>query len=163
MNFTKFNLLLTASLIVILYFMVPFYNEWLWGANAKVLNVNNSMLDQAQNLDTSYRKAYRFGGSYLAYQDMKAKLLKAGGGNVILLVPTTEYLKSLGINDLSMCEPSEFYYFTGLNSVWATSPEVERANWAVIAARGRGISLKRIKTKPELDSLITLYKPFVKY
>ncbi len=161
MSFTKFNLLLTATLIVILYFMVPFYNDWLWGANAKVLNVNNSMLDQMQNLDTSYRKSYRFGGSYVAYQDIKNKLAKAGG-SVTLLLPTTEYLKALGINDLSMCEPSEFYYFTGLNSVWANSPEVARANWAIVAARGRGISLKKIKSKPELDSLITLYKPYIK-
>ncbi len=162
MTFTKFNLLLTATLIVIMFFMIPFYNDWLWGPNAKVLNVNNSMLDQAKNLDTSYRKAYRFGGSYLAYQDMKAKLAKAGG-SVTLLLPTTEYLKAQGINDLSMCEPSEFYYFTGINSVWANSPEVARANWAVVAARGRGISLKRVKTKSDLDSLITLYKPFIKY
>ena len=161
MSFTKFNLLLTATLIVILYFMIPFYNDWLWGPNAKVLNVNNSMLDQAKNLDTSYRKAYRFGGSYIAFQDIKNKLNKLGG-NVTLLLPTTDYLKAQGITDLSMCEPSEFYYFTGINSVWANSPEVERANWAVVAARGRGISLKRIKAKPELDSLITQYKQYIK-
>ena len=161
MSFTKFNLLLTATLIVILYFMIPFYNDWLWGPNAKVLNVNNSMLDQAKNLDTSYRKAYRFGGSYIAFQDIKNKLNKLGG-NVTLLLPTTDYLKAQGITDLSMCEPSEFYYFTGINSVWANSPEVERANWAVVAARGRGISLKRIKAKPELYSLITQYKQYIK-
>ncbi len=159
MNLFKFNLTLTAIFVVLLFFQVPFYNEWLYG---KVINVNNSIFDQMQNLDTSYRKAYRFGGSYLAYQDMKTKLTKMGGGAVTLLLPPNDYLKAMGVNDISMCEPAEFYYFTGLNSVWANSPDVARANWAVVAMKGKGISLMKIKSKPQLDSLITQYKPFIK-
>ncbi len=157
MNFIKFNLTLTGFLLVLLYFQMPFYNEWLYG---KVINVNNNMFFQMEHMDTTYRKAYRFGGSYLAYQDMKSKLEKFG--SVTLLLPPNDYLKALGMNDISMCEPAEFYYFTGINSVWANSPDVGRANWAVVALKGKGLSLKKIRSRGDLDTMINMYKPFIK-
>jgi len=160
MFFKKFNLLLTSILIIILFFTIEFYNGWLTG---KVLNVNNNMLDQMEHLDTTYRKSYRWGGSYLAFQDIKSKLAKNGGTNVTLLLPTTEYLRAQGVTDMDMVEPSVFYYFTGINSVWANSPEVARANWALIVIKGRGVSLKKIREKPELDTIISEYKKYIKY
>ena len=160
MFFKKFNLLLTGILIIILYFTIQFYNDWLTG---KVLNENNNMLDQMERLDTTYRKSYRWGGSYLAYQDIKDKLKKSGEPNVLLLLPTTDYLRAQGIKDLDMVEPAVFYYFTGINSVWANSREVERANWALITIKGKGVSLRKIGAKPELDTLISQYKKYVKY
>ena len=160
MFFKKFNLTLTSVLIIILFFTIQFYSDWLSG---KVLNENNNMLKQMDHLDTTYRKAYRWGGSYIAFQDIKNKLEKNGGTNVTLLLPTTEYLRAQGVNDMDMVEPSVFYYFTGINSVWANSPEVAKANWAVVAIKGRGVSLKRIKEKPELDTLISQYIKYIKY
>ncbi len=160
MLFKKINLLLTGILIIILFFNIQFYNDWMTG---KVLNVNNNMLDQMQNLDTNFRKSYRWGGSYLAFQDIKNKLVKAGGPNVTLLLPTTEYLRAQGVNDMDMVEPAVFYYFTGINAVWANSPDVARANWALITLKGRGASLKKIQQKSDLDTLVTEYKKYIKY
>src|SRR5437868_4041677 len=111
MFFKKFNLTLTSVLIIILFFTIQFYNDWLTG---KVLNENNNMLKQMDHLDTTYRKAYRWGGSYLAFQDIKNKLEKGGATNVTLLLPTTEYLRAQGVTEMDMVEPSVFYYFTGI-------------------------------------------------
>jgi len=58
-----------------------------------------------------------------------------------------------------MQEPAVFYYFTGINSVWASSPNVEKANWAIYAGK-TGVRVMQIKSKGQLDSLILIYKKF---
>ena len=155
MNFYKFNLLLTSVLLIVIYFKIPFYEEWLL---TKAASPNNNMFEQMQNLDIKYRYQYRFGSDYMVYKDMQRIL--STHKDVVLLLPTTEYLRSVNITNVNMSEPATFYYYTGLKSVWANSPDVEKANWAFVASKKTGMRVVDIKSKPQLDSLITSYKKF---
>ena len=121
------------------------------------------MFDQMQNLDTTYRKQYRFGGSYMLYKDI-ARVLGThdSAKGVVLLLPTTDYLRANNITESDMPEPAVFYYFTGITSVWANSPDVQRANWALLASKKTGMRVMDIKTKPQLDSLIFMYKKYAR-
>ncbi len=159
MNFTKFNLFLTAVLVIIMYFMVPFYNEWLFG---KIINTNNSIIDQAQNLGVQFRRQYRFGGTYITLMDMKRFLEKHNAKGVKLLLPNNDYLRAINVPEFDMPEPAVFYYFTGINAVWANSPDVESANWVILITKKTDIRIMQVKSKPQLDSLITIYKKFIK-
>lgn len=160
MNFYKFNLLLVAVLLIVLYFKIPFYESWLSG---KALSPNNNMFDQMRNLDTNYRRQYRFGSTYMFDKDIVRVLSTHKDQEPILLLPTNEFLKANSIpNDLDMQEPAVFYYFTGIKSVWASSTDAGRANWVLIASKKMGMRIMDIKSKEQLDSLITMYKPFAK-
>jgi hypothetical protein len=33
-------------------------------------------------------------------------------------------------------EPAVFYYYTGLRTIWANSPEASKANWYITAQNG---------------------------
>ncbi len=157
MNFYKFNLLLTSVLLIVIYFKVPFYEDWL---KNKAASPNNNMFEQMQNMDINYRKQYRFGSSYMVYKDMERMLSKHK--DVVVLLPTTDYMRSVNITYVDMPEPAIFYYFTGIRSVIANSPDVQLANWTLLASKKGGMRVLDIKSKPQLDSLISLYKPFIK-
>ena len=155
MNYNKFNILLTSVLVIIIYFTIPYYNGWLFG---KVLN-SGSIAVQAANLDPEYRKEQHFGLSYNNFRSIKRFFSKKHG--VVLLTPTNEYLRAMDINNVDVAEPAIFYYFTGVNTVLPTSPNVENANWAIVISKEKGLHVVEVKSKPQLDSLITLYKQYM--
>jgi len=115
------------------------------------------MFDQMEKLDVDYRNHYRFGATYSFDKDIQRTL--EGKKNVILLLPNNAYMKSINVTTLDMQEPAVFYYFTGINAVWASSPNVEQANWAVFAGK-TGVRVLEIKSQGQRDSIISLYKKF---
>jgi hypothetical protein len=82
--------------------------------------------------------------------------------NVTVLLPSTAYMRYVNINYVDIPEPAVFYYFTGIKSVWANSPNVRTANWALVASKKTGLRMADIKSNAQLDSLISLYKPYIK-
>ena len=116
------------------------------------------MFDQMQNLDIEYRNQYRFGSTYMFDKNLQHTLSTHSG--VTVLLPTNAYMKTVNIKGLDLQEPAVFYYFTGINSVWANSPKAETANWALWADKKSGMHLIQIKTKNELDSILSVYKKY---
>ena len=154
MMYNKFNLFLTAILAILLFFTLPANNRWL---RNKILDNNTGFFDQVGHLSVEERKESRFGKSYQVYAQAAEKLSKYT--NVVLMLPPNEYLKRLNIDDVEMTEPAIFFYFTGVNAVTCNSQDAGRANWALVPKEGK-LVVRKIRTRPQLDSIIAIYKPF---
>ena len=114
-----------------------------------------------QHLDTTYRNEYRFGATYGL--DMDIKRVLSTHKDAILLLPNNDFMKANNIpGNIDMQEPAVFYYYTGITSVLANSPDVQRANWALLASKKMGMRLMDIKSQGQRDSIITMYKQFLK-
>ncbi len=153
----KINLTLVSVLLIVLYFNIPFYNNWL---NTNLLNPAFDIFALSKQMDPEQRKVNRFGYSYMVYREMAGVLSKAGLDKPIVLLPPDAYLKQHGVRDFNVCEPAIFYYLTGLKSVWHTSPGVDSAN-CVVVPDGKGkVVLKKIAARQELDSLLTVFRKY---
>jgi len=154
----KIQLTLLSIALIFVIFSVPFNNHWL---HDKILNDNVSIFDQAQNTDVQFRLEYRFGSAFNAYNAI-TKTLESSPGfkNVLLLIPPQQYLRETKIEGgFDGCEPVVFYYFTGIKSVIAKSPNVSQANWAFVA-EGHSMWLKKLDDKRYFDNLIEKYKKY---
>lgn len=155
MFYKKLNFFLYPILATVLFFTIPYYNNWLF---SKVLNIN--FFEEAAHLSTEDRNIIRFGFSYTIYRDIKNTL--ANKENVLLLLPTNQYMKSRRIADVAMPEPAVFYYFTGIRAVWANSPEASRANWVFVAKGPGDYLVKKMSFVSNPDSLIRDYGRYIK-
>ncbi len=156
MNYKKLVLLGISVVSILLYFAIPFYNDWL---KVRILNPHLSIFFQAQNMDINTRKEMRYGNPYLIAMQASKILEKANVQDPVILLPPSGFLKTRNIYDFDI-DPPVFYYFTGIRSVFATSPGVEEATSALIPNNLNKIVLKKIYNRQELDKLITIYKPF---
>ena len=155
MFYKKLNLTLYPILVIVLFFTIPFYNNWLY---SKVLN--NNFFTECSQMDLDARNIRRFGYSYTVYKDIQNTL--GDKKDVTLLLPPDKYVATKKIPDLVIPEPAVFYYFTGIKSVWANSPDVSLANW-VLLVRGPGQMLvKKISVIHNPDSLLADYKKYIK-
>ena len=149
--------MLVGILAIISFFILPANNRWLYG---KILDKNNNVFVQAKRLGLDERKEDRFGYSYMVYMNA-IKLIK-NPEDAIVLFPPGDYVKSvLHVNNFVVPEPAVFYYYTGLVSVWANSPDVERANWEVVVKRENDIVLRKITSKRHLDSMIIFFRKYL--
>jgi hypothetical protein len=80
--------------------------------------------------------------------------------DVLLLMPPAQYLRETKVEGgFEGCEPAVFYYFTGIRSVFAKSPNVQQANWAFVA-EGHRMWLRKINSKQYLDDLLAKYQKY---
>jgi len=155
MLFKKVNLFLYPVLVIVLFFTIPFYNQWLYG---RVLS--NNFLFEIKHLDPEARKIQRYGYSYTVYEDITGALKHRK--NVTLLLPPTNYVKARKLTDLSMPEPAVFYYFTGIRAVWPNSREAATANWVFVVDSRGSMNLIKMELIRNQDSLINDYKRYIK-
>jgi hypothetical protein len=152
MRYNKINLFLGAVLVMILYFIVPANNDWLY---SKILGV--SVLEEMKHPDEMYRKVYRYGMSYRFYDQLQQKVKDT---SVVILLPPQAYLKEKHVANFAVPEPAVFYYFTGVKSVWINSPNAWQATHA-LAVSGHSLQLPKIKNKEGRDSLISYWKHYM--
>ena len=153
--YKKLNLILYPILATVLFFSIPFYNNWLY---TKVLN--NNFLFEASHMDMEARNEQRFGFSYTVYRDIKKTLQNKS--NVTLLLPPNDYVKSRHVDDLIIPEPAVFYYFTGIKSVWPKSPDAASANWVMLVSGPGNMSVNKMSYIKKPDSLLADYKRYQK-
>jgi hypothetical protein len=155
MGYNRINLLLSAVLLIVLYFIVPENNAWLYD---KILS--NDLIYELQNQKVETRKEYRYGYSYLVYRDVKNKI--PNPSTSVILFPPQEYLTEKKITNFQVPEPSVFYYFTGIKSVWINSPDADKANYAMDARSDGKMVFVTIKNKEACDTAISFFKSHFK-
>ena len=152
-------ILLVVSLAAIggLY-KTEFITNWL---GRFIFPEDNPMTDQFDRTDIEERRARRFGNTYMLCQYMTKTLdtSKLKTNEPIILLPPNAYLKSVG-SAFNLPEPAEIYYHCGLKTVWTTSPDVEKANWAVVAMGKGNIAFVPLTSKDQLQELLNTYKNF---
>ncbi len=153
----KVNLTLISILVIVLYFNIPFYNNWL---NTNLLSPSFDIFALSKQTEVEQRKINRYGYSYAIYSEMGRIFKEAKMDSPVLLLPPDAFLKEQGVRDFATVEPAIYYYFTGMRGVWPNSPGVEKAN-AVIIPDGHGkVMLKRISGKDELNMILADLKKY---
>ncbi len=153
----KVNLTLVAILIIVLFFNIPFYNNWM---NTNILGDPFSISAHMEQMDLEQRKINRFGYSYLIYKELTNSYEKAGIKNGLVLLPPEKFLKERGVNNITVAEPMVFYYLTGKKAVWYDSPDVAKANCVLLPDNGGRIVLRKINNADELKSLLDIFKQY---
>ncbi len=153
----KINLTLIAALVIVLFFNIPFYNNWL---NTNLLNPAVSISKLSQQLGIEERRTSRFGYSYMIYQELPGIFKNAKIANPLVLLPPQAYLKEQKVKDFTVVEPAIFYYFIGHKAVWYNSPGVEKANCALVPDGKGRVMLSKLGSPEDLNKLLTLYKKY---
>ena len=155
MNYRKLNLLLSSILVIIIFFSIPYYNHWLY---EKIFN--QYFIDDLTGMDEGYRNLKRFGYSYSVFSDVK-KVLEHQK-NVVMLLPPNDYVLEKNVGDLVIPEPAVFYYFTGLKSISANSPEAPRANWYLLPRGPGDVIVKKKDNIQNPDSVLARFRKYKK-
>lgn len=159
MSYKKFILLVVSVAWLIIFFNTKYYSAWI---DKYILNPGTLLSDQMDRTSVEERKEYRFGNLYKLCQYMQKTLdtTTFKNGEPIVLLPPNEYLAAKGIDAFRMPEPAEFYYHIGVKTVWTTSPDVQKANWAIVASSKESLAFVPIRTAEQRRQLLDLYKNY---
>jgi hypothetical protein len=147
-------LMLCGIVVIVFFFLLKPNKEWL---NDRVLLYWQDFLVQRKKPDLEYRRVIRFEGYYTYSKQIADSLIgQSHKKDMLLLLPPTNYFKKYGI-DYHVPEPSVFYYFTGIKTVWANSSNAADANWYLRVKNGK-IIVERVADKKSLQDTITVFK-----
>jgi len=155
MNYNKLNLTLAAVLLIVLFFIVPANNHFLYD---NILSPDTDIGGELSHMSVAERMADRFGGPYGDYMGIATFFDHNHIRDPLLLLPPNGYLMSQHAL-FKTIEPAEFYYFTGYRSVLVNSPDVRQADWTVYIHDRRPV-LVRIKNAQQIDTLLDFYKKY---
>jgi hypothetical protein len=152
------KIILTAAscFLLLLFLKSEMYGNWF---DQKVWIPKEAIDEQMEHLAMKDRLEMRIGKQYYMMEQIMAVLDKAHEKNPVILLPPNEYLRKQNITDLIIPEPSQFYYYTGLHAVWTSSPDVRKANWALIIQNGN-MRFEKIENQQMLDQLLNSYKGY---
>jgi hypothetical protein len=153
----KAFILLVAGIIGI-FIIFGLENNKLW-FNERVLAYWDDFKEQKLNLDIEERKLSRYQTDYIFAKNITAFFEKRGvADKVLVLLPSTDYFNAHGLN-IHVPEPAVFYYYTGLKTIWANSPEASQANW-YITTRNGGLVFDSVTNKAALMDTIAAFKKY---
>jgi|SRR5690606_24628116 hypothetical protein len=151
----KLVLTLIAIFFIVLFFRIETYNNW-W--RIRVWDAIDRIPTQLVYMEPEERLAMRFGNSYIISKNIAEHLKKLGAADTaVVLLPPKEFITKNNV-DYPVPEPVVFYYYTGLQSLWTISSDVERCNYAVIIVEGK---MQLIPVDPQqLQQILTEYKKY---
>jgi hypothetical protein len=132
-GFKAFILLVVAIVSLLIFFGLEPNKMWL---DQRIMPYWEDYKEQKLNLDLEERKLARYQTDYLFAKNVTAFFEKRGTVNkTLVLLPSSDYFNAHGLQ-IHVPEPAVFYYFTGLKTIWANSPEANKANWYITAKDG---------------------------
>ncbi|MBS1590210.1 MAG: hypothetical protein JST52_11410 [Bacteroidetes bacterium] len=147
-----------ACLLILMFFRTDFYAAWY---QQKITESRDRYDDEAEHTDVEYRRQYRYANQYAVAKEIVKKVKEAHDTNAIVLLPPNSYVQENSpqvIQYMRMPEPVVFYYYTGLKAVWTNSPEVNKANWALII-NNNNVQIVQI-TPQQRTELLEMYKKY---
>jgi hypothetical protein len=155
-NGFKAFILLVASIISLLIFFGLEPNKiWL---NQRIMLYWEDFQEQKLNLDLEERKLARYQSDYEFAKTVTGFFEKRGTADkTLLLIPSSEYFNAHGFQ-IHVVEPTIFYYFTGLKTIWANSSEANKANWYITASDGRLVFDSVINQQALRDTIASFNK-----
>ena len=144
---------------ILILFQTEFYQHWF---TVYLFPADNPMMGQFDRMSLEERRQYRFGNTYQLCTFIKKTLdtTKIKNKETIILLPPNDYLKSKHVDMFHLPEPAEFYYHTGLKTVWTTSPDVENANWVILPQGNNSLTFLPIQSKEQLHAILDSFKKF---
>lgn len=159
MFYKKIILTAVAALGIMAFFGSDYYQGWL---DRYIMPEHTKVADQMERMSVEERKEYRFNTLYTLCKYMKNMLDTTSfkAGEPIVLLPPNAYLAAKCQQMPHLAEPAEIYYHCGIKSVWTTSPDAQKANWAIVVTQDGGIAFTPLRTKEQRDQLLNLYKDY---
>jgi hypothetical protein len=156
-NGFKTFILLVASIISLLIFFGLAPNKmWL---DQRIMPYWEDYKEQKLSLDLEERKLARYQTDYIFAKNVTGFFEKRGSiDKILVLVPSTDYFNAHGLQ-IHVPEPAVFYYFTGLKTIWANSPEAIKANWYITASNG-GLVFDSVTNQQALRDTIASFKKY---
>ena len=148
-----------AAFVILLFFKTDFYSAWY---QQKITESRERYDNEAENTDVEFRKQYRYANQYAIAKEIVRLVQQAKDTNAIVLLPPNAYVKENSpqvAQYMRIPEPVVFYYYTGLKSVWTNSPEVNKANWALLI-QNNNVQIIKIENKEQRDMLLNMYKNY---
>jgi hypothetical protein len=153
----SFLLTVISFFVVLLILNAGYYKDWIAAKPAQYWDDFLNEKDDGATFE-DVRKA-RYGFSYVLSTKVKEFMdRKRVAHPVVLFEPNTYYRDSLHIQ-VKVPEPSVFYYYTGLQSVWMNSAGVNSANYLVRVSR-KGINIDEIRSQAQLQQILAAYHKF---
>jgi hypothetical protein len=155
-GFKAFILLVAAVVALLIFFGLEPNKLWL---NQRIMPYWDDFKEQKLNLDPEERKLARYQTDYLFAKNITGFFEKRGiADKALVLIPPTDYFKANGL-EIHVPEPAVFYYFTGLKTIWANSPEASKANW-FISIKGGGFVFDSVSNKQVLLDTIAAFNKY---
>lgn len=127
----KLILLVVAVILITSFFMLPRNQAW----SRTILSYWKDYQTQKRLPDRNMRMKERFGNDYIISRKIADWFAKKEKHNVLVLIPPTSYFTRMKV-PYHVPEPAVFYYYTGLKTIWANSPDAASAGWYVRVANG---------------------------
>lgn len=159
MLYKKIILTAVAAFGIMAFFKADYYQAWL---DRYIMPEHTKVSDQMERTSAEERKEYRFGNMYSLCKYMKNMLDTTSfkTKEPVVLLPPNAYLAAKCQQMPHLAEPAEFYYHCGIKTLWTTSPDVQKANWALVVTSNGGIAFTPIRNQQQLNDLLTLYKDY---
>jgi len=155
-GFKTFILLVVSIISLLIFFGLEPNKIWL---NQRIMPYWEDYQEQKLNLDLEERKLSRYQTDYIFAKNVTGFFEKRGiAGKTLVLLPSSDYFSAHGLQ-IHVPEPAVFYYFTGLRTIWANSPEAGKANW-YITARDGGLVFDSVTNQQALQDTIASFKKF---
>jgi hypothetical protein len=132
-GFKAFILLVASIISLLIFFGLEPNKMWL---DQRIMPYWEAYQEQKLDLDLEERKLARYQSDYEFAKNVTGFFEKRGTVNkTLVLIPASDYFKAHGLQ-IHVVEPTIFYYFTGLKTIWPNSPEASKANWYITARDG---------------------------
>ena len=154
MHFKKEAALLGISIFLLtVFFLLPRNQQWA----RKIFSYWQSFSYESKHTSREERMQYRFGNDYVFSKAIADAFIRSGNYDTALVVlPPAGYFKSKGIA-YNVPEPTVFYYYTGLKTIWAASEQAIKAGWYV-RANGRKLIIEQVTDRRQLQDTINMFR-----
>jgi hypothetical protein len=155
-GFKTFILLVAAIISLFIFFNLDPYKLWF---QQRVMTYYEDFKEEKLDLDLEDRKKSRYQTDYIFAKDVTAFFEKRGSlKNILVLVPPSDYFAANGLQ-IHVPEPAVFYYYAGLKTIWANSPEAAKANWYV-TAKDNGLVFDSVINQQALRDTIASFNKY---
>lgn len=155
-GFKAFILLVASVISLLIFFGLEPNKMWL---DQRIMPYWEDYKEQKLNLDLEERKMARYQTDYIFAKNVAGFFEQRGvAGKTLVLVPSTDYFNAHGLQ-IHVPEPAVFYYFSGLKTIWANSPEATKANW-YITVRNGGLQFDSVISQQALRDTIASFNKY---
>jgi hypothetical protein len=146
-------LLFFISLVLITgFFLLPRNRQWA----GTVFSYWNDFKRQKNRLDIETRMRDRFRSHYIISKNIADSLRQRTQADALVLMPPNSYFKKMGV-DYYVPVPPEFYYFTGVKTIWANSRDAITAGYYVRVSNGKVI-VETVTNRKALQDTINAFQ-----
>lgn len=153
--YKKLILFAASSCCIYLVSKISTYKDWL---DQRIIPKYEMIGEASEHSAIEERKLFRYGNGYYISGLIRDRVKQSKDTAPLILLPPKGYVAEKKI-DYPVPEPIVFYYFTGLKSIWANSPDAIKANW-VVFLDSNNLQVVPVTDKAQLQQIINEFRKY---